>query len=118
MAYFKIGDNDYSLCVNSLVVSSEANYNALTNAAGNTVVDYINHKRTIEVGIIPLDSDRMASLLEDINAFSVSLSFRNPNTNALEEDVGCIIPSHDIEYYTIQANNVSYKAFTLKFIEL
>lgn len=55
MAYFKIGDVDFSLYVNSLKVSKTANYSAQTNAAGDTVVDYINSKRTIEVGIIPLN---------------------------------------------------------------
>lgn len=118
MAYFKIGDTDYSMYVNQLIVNKEANYNAQTNAAGNTVVDYINHKRTIEVGIIPLDSAAMAALQTAIDAFSVSISFRNPQTGALEEGVSCIIPSSNVEYYTIQANKVMYNAFTLEFIEL
>lgn len=118
MAYFKIGDTDYSMYVNQLNINKEANYNAQTNAAGNTVVDYINHKRTIEVGIIPLDSAAMAALQTAIDAFSVSISFRNPQTGALEEGVSCIIPSNNVEYYTIQANKVMYNAFTLEFIEL
>ena len=118
MAYFKIGDNDYSMYCNELIVSTEANYTAQVNAAGNTVVDYINSKRTIEVGIIPLSSDVMAQLLEDVALFNVKLSFRNPKTNVLEENVDCIIPSNEVEYYTIQADKVSYKAFSLTFTEL
>lgn len=118
MAYFKIGETDYSMFVNKLIVNKEATYNAQTNAAGNTVVDYINHKRTIEVGIIPLDSEAMAELLTVIDAFNVSISFRNPQTGALEEGVNCIIPSSNVDYYTIQTNNVSYRTFSLKFIEL
>ena len=118
MAYFKIGDNDYSMYVNELKVDKEANYNAQTNAAGDTVVDYINHKRTIEVGIIPLDGSTMAKLQSDLDAFSVNISFRNPQTNELEEDVLCIIPNSSIEYYTIQVNRVMYKAFSLTFTEL
>lgn len=118
MSYFKIGDTDYSMCVNQLIVDKEAHYNAQTNAAGNTVVDYINHKRTITVGIIPLDSESMAALLADIDAFNVSISFRNPLTGLLENGVNCIIPSSNVEYYTIQADKVMYKAFTLEFIEL
>ena len=104
--------------VNQLKVSSAANYSAQTNAAGNTVVDYINTKRTIEVGIIPLDSAAMIALENAIGAFNVSISFRNPKSGALEENINCIIPSRDIEYYTIQAQKVMYKAFTLKFTEL
>lgn len=118
MAYFKIGDTDYSMYVNQLNVNKEANYNAQTNAAGNTVVDYINHKRTIEVGIIPLDNAAMVALQAAIDAFNVSISFRNPMTGALEEGVNCIIPSSNVEYYTIQAGKVMYNAFMLEFIEL
>lgn len=118
MSYFKIGNTDFSMYVNQLKVSSAANYSAQTNAAGNTVVDYINTKRTIEVGIIPLDSAAMIALENAIGAFNVSISFRNPKSGALEENINCIIPSRDIEYYTIQAQKVMYKAFTLKFTEL
>jgi hypothetical protein len=118
MAYFKINDVDFSPYVNALKVNKEAKYNLQTNAAGNAVVDYINAKRTIEVGIIPLDSEAMANLQAAIDAFSVSISFRNPITEALEEGVGCIIPSNGVEYYTIQANKVMFKAFTLTFVEL
>lgn len=118
MAYFKINDTDYSMYVNELKVLKDTNYNAQTNAAGNTVVDFINHKRTIEVGIIPLDSEVMAALQSAIDAFSVSISFRNPMTGALEENINCIIPTNEVEYYTIQVDKVLYKAFTLEFIEL
>ena len=117
MAYFKIGSTDFSNIVNELKVDSTSNYNSQTNAAGNTVVDYINTKRIIEVGIIPLDDTDMAKLQTAINKFSVSISFRNPRTNKLET-IFCIIPESGIEYYTIQANKVMYKAFRIKFIEL
>ena len=118
MAYFKINDIDFSLCVNQLKINKTNTYTSQTNAAGDTVVDYINAKRTIDVGIIPLDSAAMAALQNAIDAFSVSISFRNPLTNELEEHVSCIIPTNGVEYYTIQANKVMYKAFTIQFIEL
>ncbi|MGM9543612.1 MAG: hypothetical protein ACI3T9_01380 [Romboutsia timonensis] len=118
MAYFKIGDTDYSKYVNELKIKKASNYNSQTNAAGDTVVDYINSKRSIEVGIIPLDDTAMAQLQTDIDSFNVSISFRNPKTNQLEENVNCIIPEDEVEYYTIQVNKVMYKAFTLKFTEL
>ena len=101
MAYFKINGIDYSKIVNQLNISKEATYNAQTNAAGDTVVDLINHKRTIEVGIIPLDSEAMKNLLTAIDSFNVSISFLNPQTGTLEENVNCIIPESEIEYYTI-----------------
>ena len=118
MAYFKIGDIDFSMYVNQLKVSKESNYNSQTNAAGNTVVDFINRKRVIEVGIIPLDNEAMIKLQQAIDAFNVSISFLNPSTNAIEENVNCIIPDDEVEYYTIQSNKVLYNAFTLTFTEL
>lgn len=117
MAYFKINDVDYSMYVNELKVSKATNYNAQTNAAGDTVVDYINHKREVEVGIIPLNDAVMANLQAAIDAFSVSISFLNPQTKALEK-INCIIPSSNVEYYTIQADKTMFKAMSLKFIEL
>ena len=116
MAYFKIGKTDFSNIVNELKIDKTSNYNSQTNAAGDTVVDYINTKRIIEVGIIPLDDTDMANLQTAINDFDVMISFRNPRTNQLET-IFCIIPESGVEYYTIQANKVMYKAFKLKFIE-
>lgn len=118
MAFFKIDGVDFSMYVNELKVNKENNYNAQTNAAGDTVVDYINSKREIEVGIIPLDDAAMAKLQAAIEAFNVSISFRNPKTNELETNINCIIPDNEIEYYTIQTNKVMYKEFKLTFIEL
>lgn len=118
MAYFKIGENDYSDYVNELKVESNVTYRAQTNAAGNTVVDNVNTKRTIEVGIIPLSAETMQSLMADVEQFQVNLSFLNPNTNVLEENILCIIPKNMVEYYTIQANKTSFKAFSLTFTEL
>lgn len=104
--------------VNELKVNKEANFNAQTNAAGNTVVDLINHKRSIEVGIIPLDSAAMVSLQAALDGFNVSISFINPLTGALEENVNCIIPSNGVEFYTIQIGKIKYKAFQIEFVEL
>lgn len=117
MAYLKIDNTDFSTYVSGLKVGRKSTYNAQTNAAGNTVVDYINSKRTINVNIIPLEDAAMKSLQAAINKFSVSLSFRNPTTGALET-INAIIPDSDIEYYTIRADKVSFKAFNLTFTEL
>lgn len=118
MAYFKINGNDYSMYVNNLKVAREHIYKGQTNAAGNTLVKYVNTKRIIEVGIIPLDSASMASLQTDINKFKVTVSYRDPETQALVENVACIIPHNSVDYYTIQADNVKFKAFSLELKEL
>ena len=118
MTYFKIGDDDYSIYVNSLRIRSNALYNSQTNAAGDSVVDYINTKREIEVGIIPLDPVALLKLQLAIKQFNVSLSFLNPATNTLEENVKCIIPEDEVDYYTIQVGKTLTKAMTLTFTEL
>lgn len=117
MAYFKINGTDYSHIVNSLKVNQNVNYNAQTNAAGNTVVDLINVKKTIEVGIIPLSDTTMTQLLTELDHFNMPISFRNPKTNALES-INCIVPKEEIEYYTIQVGKVLYNGMTVTFIEL
>lgn len=117
MEYFKIGDIDFSMYVSSLKVKTAVNYNSQTNAAGDTVVDYINKKRSIEVGIIALNAMTMPTLQDAIAPFNVSITFRNPQTNDLET-INCIIPENEIEYYTIQISKVMYKAATLTFTEL
>lgn len=118
MAYFKINDVDYSLYVNKLSVLNTHQYNSQINAAGNTVIDYINKKRTITVGIIPLDNDSMKSLQQQIKEFNVSITFRNPETGELEENINCILPESEIDYYTIQADKVLFNGFELTFSEL
>lgn len=118
MSYFKIGSNDYSMFVNDLTISETVKYNAQENAAGNTVVDYINKKRTISVGIVPLNSNIMKQLKTDISNFNVKLSFLNPNTDTLETNVNCVIPGNEVSYYTIQADKVMFDAVKLTFTEL
>jgi hypothetical protein len=60
----------------------------------------------------------MIAIQNAINDFSVAISFRDPRTGELVEGINCILPSTDIDYYTIQSNRVLYKPFTLTFTEL
>jgi hypothetical protein len=109
---------DFSKYVNDLKINTTHNYKAATNAAGNTTVRYITSKRVIQVGIIPLDAASMKQLQTELDKFTVTLAFLNPKTGALEENVKCIIPANGVEYYTVRADNVSFKAFALDFTEL
>ena len=118
VSYFFIGNVDYSRYVSQLKISEAANYNSQTNAAGDTVVDYINHKRVVEVEIIPLDDEAMINLQDDIAKFNVSISFIDHKRGSMVEDMNCILPENEIEYYTIRSDKKMFKAFTLKFIEL
>ena len=119
MAYLTINGHDYSDYVCDLKITRNHTYRAQTCAAGNTVVDNISSKRQFEVGVIALDDEVMPNLLNDVYGFEVSLGFRNPQTNQLEEDVTCIIPTSSISYYTLSgAGSRMYDAFNLKFTEL
>ena len=118
MAYLKINNNDYSAFVNGLKIAKNNVYNSQTNASGDGVIDFINAKRQIEVGIIPLTAEAMKNLQTDIDSFNVLVSFINPKTNTLEENVNCIIPANEVEYYTIQADKTMFNGFSIKLIEL
>ena len=118
MAYFKINDNDYSTYVTMLKVGTEHFYNLKGSANGADRISYKYKKRTIEVGIIPLDDTTMKNLLTDIKDFRIKISYRDPETNALVENLECIVPNNIVEYYTIRADKVMYKAFSLQFKEV
>ena len=117
MEYLKINGVDFSNICKELNVNREVNYNSQTNAAGNSVVEYINAKRVIEIGIIPISDATMLTLLAEIEKFNIQLSFRNPRTNTLET-INCIVPTNGIEYFTIQSNKVMYNEMTFECIEL
>ena len=119
MAYIKIGGIDCSQWCNELKITSNKNYNAQTNASGDTVIDLIKTKRTIEVGLIQLDTSAafkglLAKLLE---GNSIIIEYQDPITDALVSVV-CFIADDTIDYYTIQTNKITYKPFKLKFTEL
>lgn len=119
MSYFlKINGNDYSMYVNKLQVGTEHFYQQKSSAGGADRITYKYKRRIIEVGIIPLDDAAMANLLADIDGFRVSVSFRDPLTNALVENMDAIIPNNIVEYYTIQVGKVMYKALSLSLHEV
>lgn len=118
MTYFKLNDMDLSALVNEFTITDNVNYNAQTNANGNTVVDYINKKRVFKVGIIPLNQLLMSMLKTELNKFNVKITYLDPDTGELVENVECIITTNDISYYTIQINKTSFKAVNLQFSEL
>lgn len=117
MVYFKIGASDFSDYVKSLTVGKEHNYNAQTNAAGNTVVDYINKKRVITVGFRPLLDSEMHTLLAALEGFAVSVQYREPRTGGLQT-ASCIAPEFETDYYTIQSGKVIHNEFSVEFQEL
>lgn len=117
MTYFKINNQDFSMYVNKLKVAKNHLFKSMTNAAGNTLIKYVNSKRIIEVGIIPLDAATMVALQNAIKELKITISFLNPETNALDT-VNCMLSEQLTEYYTIQDSKVQFKAFALTFTEL
>ena len=117
MVYFKINDTDYSMYTAGLKITNASNYTSQTNAHYDTVVDYINDQKTIEVEIISLDDTVMQQLTADISGLGMSISYLSPKTKELNT-ISCILPSTNIEYYTIQQGKVSFKKVKLKFTEL
>lgn len=118
MSYFKIGNNDYSSYVSELKVTNQHKYYAQDNAAGDTVVDYVNSKRQIEVEIIAVNDTIMSNILTDLDQFQVSISFLNPKTKTLETNVACIVPENAVEYYMITQGKTLFKQFNIKLLEL
>lgn len=116
MAYFKINNIDFSQYVNKLSIQTNHIYKSSTNAAGNTSVRYVNTKRVITVGIIPLDATVNKDLITELNKFKLRVEYLDPATGELGR-VGCILPKHNIEYYTIQADKIQTKAYILTFEE-
>lgn len=117
MAYLKINNVDYSQYVNKLSVTTKHKYTSRENASGNLLVKYITAKRQIQVGVIPLDASALSSLVRAIDGFKVKVEFLDPKTNSLST-ANCIIPVHNVEYYTIQVGNTSAKAFSFTCEEL
>lgn len=115
--YFKIGSYDISDYVSELTIDTKTKYVSQTNAIGDTRVDALSSKRVFTIKIIPIDDTTMATILGNIT-FSCSISYRDPKTNNMVNNVSCICPDTSIEYYTIQTNNVSYKAWEISFEEL
>lgn len=117
MANVEIDGVDVSKMVNGLSVEKAHQYNAQTNAAGDTVVDYINMKRTVAVGFRAMGADEMSELQALLEPFTVALSYRDPATDALEE-INAIAPKIETDIYTTAGDNVIYNEFTVSFEEL
>ena len=117
MEFLFINDAEYSSFVNYFKVSYVKNFNEQTNAAGNSVVDYINRKRVIDIGFIPLELEMAAGVLNELSGFTMRLNFLDPQTGLMGEG-NFICPSEEIEAYTIQQNKKLYKAFTVQLREL
>jgi hypothetical protein len=117
MEYFFINNIDLSSIVNSLVVSEQVNYTSQTNANGDTIADYINSKKVVKVGIIPITTETTTYLKSLVGQFDTTIKYLDPDTNELHE-IECILPQKEFTYYTIKNNVSLLKQFELTFYEL
>jgi hypothetical protein len=118
MSYLKINNKDFSHLVNSLKVGFETlvSENSGRNANGDTVIDVVNRKAKVYVGLRHAFADEMQEFLEAIADYVVSVTFLNPKTNALTT-ITAYTGTPEPEYYTISGNTI-YKPLSLNFIEL
>lgn len=119
MSYFKIGNKDFSNIVNSLKVGTETlvSEDSGRNANGDTVIDVVNKKYKVYVGLCHTTASDMQAFLDAIESYVVTITFLNPKTNALTT-ITAYTGTPEPEYYTIQDNKIIYKPLSLNFIEL
>ena len=117
--YFKINDTDFSSLVSGLKVGYETLVSDASgrNAAGDTVIDIINHKIKLYITLRHTTADEMTGFLDAIKDYVVSVSFLDPKTKALTT-ITTYTGTPEPEYYTIQPTMTIYKPLSLNFIEL
>lgn len=86
MAYLKVGDTDFSNIVNELKVGYETlvSDNSGRNAAGDTVIDIVNRKIKVYVGLRYTKGSEMTSFLAAIKNYVINVTFLDPETNSLK----------------------------------
>lgn len=119
MAYLKVGDTDFSNIVNSLKVGYETlvSDNSGRNAAGDTVIDIVNRKIKVYVGLRYTKASEMNSFLNAIKDYVINITYLDPEANSLKT-IQCYTGTPEPEYYTIQTNLTIYKPMDINFIEL
>lgn len=121
MNYFYINGVDFSNMVSGLKVGYETLVSGESgrNAAGDTVIDVIAKKYKLYVTFRHTTADEMASLLQALSDYVVTVKFSSPHR---DEDGFTTITAYTgtptPEYYTIQPTHTIFKPMTLNFIEL
>lgn len=119
MEYLMINGQDFSPLVASLKVGHETlvSEDSGRNANGDTVLDVVNQKYKIYVGLNYTTAEEMSGFLTAIEDYVVEVTFLNPIT----QDYTSIVAytgTPEPEYFTIQEDKVLCKAMELNFIEL
>jgi hypothetical protein len=119
MNYLKINDQDFSHLVSSLKIGYETlvSDNSGRNANGDTVIDVINRKCKVYVGLRHMTQEEMGAFLASISDYVVSVSFLDAKTKSFKT-ITAYTGTPEPDYYTIQDDKVLYKPMSLNFIEL
>ena len=119
MAYLKINGHDFSPIVASLKVGYETLVaeNSGRNANGDTVLDVVNKKHKIYVGLKYTTQEEMSEFLLAIQDFVVEVSFLDPKYKTFST-ITAYTGTPEPDYFTIQDGRVLCKAMNLNFIEL
>ena len=115
--FFEINNIDFSHLVSSLKVGYETLVSDNTNAAGDTVIDIINKKIKLSVGIRHTTDEEMESFLAATNDYVVNVGFRDPKTQSIIT-INTHIDTPEPDYYTIQPTRIIYKPMSLNFTQL
>ena len=119
MAFFKVGNTDFSYLVSSMKVGRETlvSENSGRNANGDTVIDVVNKKYKVYIGLRHTTDQEMQEFLAAIEDYVVNVTFLNPITNALTT-ITAYTGTPEPEYFTIQGGKVFCKPMEINFIEL
>ncbi len=119
MNYFKIGEEDFSSLVSSMKVGYETlvSEDSGRNANGDTVIDVINKKQKVYIGLRHTTETEMENFLNAIEDYVINISFLDPKTKALTT-ITAYTGTPEPEYYTIQDGGILYKPLSINFIEL
>lgn len=122
MDYFYINGVNFSDMVSGLKVGYETLVSGESgrNAAGDTVIDIVSRKYKLYVTFRHTTADEMASLLQALSGYVVTVKFSSPHRD--EGDGFTTITAYtgtpNPEYYTIQPTHTIFKPMQLNFIEL
>ena len=117
--YFKINNQDFSSLVSSLKIAKETlvSDESGRNANGNMVMDIVNKKRKIYVGLRHTTAAEMETFLAAVEDYVVAATFLDPHSQQMTT-ITAYIGTPEPEYFTIQDGRVLCKPLSLNFIEL
>ena len=119
MSYLTLNGVDVSHLVSGLKIGYETlvSDNSGRNANGDTTIDIINNKAKVYVTFRAMLDNEMAMLLNAINDYVISVTYRDAKTNS-NVTITCYTGTPEPEYYFIHNGRVLYKEMSLNFIEL